>query len=214
MYILDTMPDFVKILGYGLSGFAFLLMFFAYLLLRQVISKENASTMIFKSIWAFMGLSFLLTVSVGVFSYITGDYKQKQLAENRTTIERQQTGLELLKGDKQLDSLATTVVTGDAGGNHGRIDRIKREQEKILKEQESKLDKAEATAEEKNKFAGLKSESIKTLDSLQRSDIPPAKKQELRDKYLIQTKEISKISTGVVKRHTSSLAVKPLRQPQ
>lgn len=41
MYILaEVVPDFVKILGYGLSGFAFLLMFFAYMLLKNEIKKQ------------------------------------------------------------------------------------------------------------------------------------------------------------------------------
>jgi len=84
MYILEAVPDFVKILGYGLSGFAFLLMFFAYMLLRQVISKGSQNKMIYKSIWAFMGLSFLLTICIGVFSFVTGDYKKKELEENET----------------------------------------------------------------------------------------------------------------------------------
>src|SRR5678815_3995390 len=110
MYILEAVPDFVKILGYGLSGFAFLLMFFAYMLLRQVISKSTQNQMIFKSIWAFMGLSCLLNICIGVFSYITGDYKKKELQENEVTIQKQQNGLEVLKYDQKLDSLVKNAV--------------------------------------------------------------------------------------------------------
>src|SRR5215203_2674982 len=146
MYILEAVPDFVKILGYGLSGFAFLLMFFAYMLLRQVISKGSQNKMIYKSIWAFMGLSFLLTICIGVFSFVTGDYKKKELEENETTIQNQQNG----------------------------------------------IDKANATPEDKKKFNDLANETTKTLDSLNRSDLPHDTKVRLTDKYIIQTGELSK----------------------
>ena len=206
MYILaEVVPDFVKILGYGLSGFAFLLMFFAYMLLRQVINKSTQNKMIIKSIWAFMGLSFLLTITIGVFSFITGDYKQKELANNEATIKTQQNGLEILNADQKLDSLVKKAIADNMINKNAS--------NKIIDELESKLDSSNATPEDKRKFESLKGETNKTLDSLSKPDLSPETKTRLRNKYVLQTAEISKVSTTVVKRNmiTSGAAIR--RQP-
>src|SRR5215204_1392663 len=146
MYILETVPDFVKILGYGLSGFAFLLMFFAYMLLRQVISKSSQNQMIFKSIWAFMALSFLLTICIGVFSYITGDYKKKELVENQETIQKQQTGLEVFKTDQKLDSLVKNAVVTNIENDPAKAEEVKKAHDKIVADLQSSVEKANPTA--------------------------------------------------------------------
>jgi len=207
MYILEAVPDFVKILGYGLSGFAFLLMFFAYMLLRQVISKGSQNKMIYKSIWAFMGLSFLLTICIGVFSFVTGDYKKKELEENETTIQNQQNGLEVLKIDQKLDSLVKNAVVGNIENNPAKAEATKTAHDKIITDLQTGIDKANATPEDKKKFNDLANETTKTLDSLNRSDLPHDTKVRLTDKYIIQTGELSKVSTNVIKRNMLSSPV-------
>ena len=201
MYILEAVPDFVKILGYGLSGFAFLLMFFAYMLLRQVISKGSQNKMIYKSIWAFMGLSFLLTICIGVFSFVTGDYKKKELQENETTIQNQQNGLEVLKIDQKLDSLVKNAVVGNIENNPAKAEATKTAHDKIITDLQTGIDKANATPEDKKKFKDLANETTKTLDSLNRSDLSHDTKVRLTDKYIIQTGELSRVSTNVIKRN-------------
>jgi len=201
MYILEVVPDFVKILGYGLSGFAFLLMFFAYMLLRQVISKASQNKMIYRSIWAFMGLSFLLTICIGVFSYMTGDYKKKELVENQETIQKQQNGLEVFKSDQKLDSLVKNAVGANIENHPAKAEETKAAHDKIITDLKTGIDKANATPEDKKKFNDLANETTKTLDSLNRSDLPHDTKVRLTNKYIIQTGELSKISTNVIKRN-------------
>ena len=201
MYILEAVPDFVKILGYGLSGFAFLLMFFAYMLLRQVISKGSQNKMIYKSIWAFMGLSFLLTICIGVFSFVTGDYKKKELEENETTIQNQQNGLEVLKIDQKLDSLVKNAIVGNIENNPAKAEATRTAHDKIITDLQTGIDKANATPEDKKKFNDLANETTKTLDSLNRSDLSHDTKVRLTDKYIIQTGELSRVSTNVIKRN-------------
>ena len=215
MYILaEVVPDFVKILGYGLSGFAFLLMFFAYMLLRQVINKSTQNKMIIKSIWAFMGLSFLLTITIGVFSFVTGDYKQKELAENEATIETQRNGLEILNADQKLDSLVKKAIADNMINNPEKAEETKIASDKIISELESKLDSSNATPEDKRKFESLKGETNKTLDSLSKPDLSPETKTRLRNKYLFQTSEISKLSSTVVKRNMITSGAATRRQPK
>jgi len=213
MYILEAVPDFVKILGYGLSGFAFLLMFFAYMLLRQVINRSSQNKMIFKSIWAFMGLSFLLTICVGVFSYVTGDYKKKELAENEVTIQKQQTGLEVFKNDQKLDSLVNNAVVENIENDPAKAEEVKKEHDKIIADLQSGINKANATPEDKTKFNNLANETTKTLDSLNRTDLPHDTKVRLSNKYVFQTGELSRVSTNVIKRNMlTSPATKIQRQ--
>ncbi|HET6766745.1 MAG TPA: hypothetical protein VFH08_05085 [Chitinophagaceae bacterium] len=214
MYILaEVVPDFVKILGYGLSGFAFLLMFFAYMLLRQAINKSTQNKMIIKSIWAFMGLSFLLTITIGVFSFITGDYKQKELANNEATIKTQQNGLEILNADQKLDSLVKKGIVENMMNNPEKAEEAKRAHDKIIAELETRLDSSNATPEDKRKFESLKGESVKTLDSLSKPDLSPETKTRLRNRYLFQTAEISKVSSTVVKRNMIISGAVMRRQP-
>lgn len=214
MYILaEVVPDFVKILGYGLSGFAFLLMFFAYMLLRQVINKSTQNKMIIKSIWAFMGLSFLLTITIGVFSFITGDYKQEELADNEATIKTQQNGLEILNADQKLDSLVKRSIVENMMNNPEKAGEAKRAHDKIIAELESRLDSSNATPEDKRKFESLKGESVRTLDSLSKPDLSPEAKTRLRNRYLFQTAEISKVSSNVVKRNMIISGAVIRRQP-
>ncbi|HEY5772689.1 MAG TPA: hypothetical protein VIS75_08670 [Chitinophagaceae bacterium] len=189
-------------------------MFFAYMLLRQVINKSTQNKMIIKSIWAFMGLSFLLTITIGVFSFITGDYKQKELASNETTIKTQQNGLEILNADQKLDSLVKKGISENIMNNPEKAEETKKAYDKIIGELESKLDSSNATPEDKRKFESLKGETNKTLDSLSKPDLSPETKTRLRNKYLFQTGEISKVSTTVVKRNMITSGAVIRRQPQ
>ena len=214
MYILEAVPDFVKILGYGLSGFAFLLMFFAYMLLRQVISKSTQNQMIFKSIWAFMGLSFLLTICIGVFSYVTGDYKKRELAENVETIKTQQGGLEVLKYDQKLDSLVKNAVVTNIENDPAKVEETKKAHDKIVSDLKTGIDNANATPEDKKKFDNLADETTKTLDSLNRPDLSKDTKARLSNKYVFQTGELSKVSTNVVRRNMPKTAVTTKRVAQ
>lgn len=212
MFILaEVVPDFVKILGYGLSGFAFLLMFFAYMLLRQVISKQTQNTMIIKSIWGFMGLSFILTIVIGIFSYMTGDYKKKELVENEVTITKQQTGIEILTQSQTLDSLAKNVTVG---ADTAKVDETITKFENNITDLQSKLDKVNATEEEKKKVSELKEESTKTLDSLKRSDLSKETRMRLNYKILNQTNEISRVTGNAVKRDIRKVGATSRVQPQ
>jgi hypothetical protein len=215
MFLLaEVVPDFVKILGYGLSGFAFLLMFFAYMLLRQVISKQTQNTMIIKSIWGFMGLSFILTIVIGIFSYMTGDYKKKELVENEEKITQQQTGIDILTQTQTLDSLVKNVTVGTAGSDTAKVDETITKFENNLTDLQAKLNKVNATEEEKKKVNELKEESTKTLDSLKQTDLSKETRMRLNNKILNQTNEISRITGNAVKRDIKKTGASSRIQPK
>ncbi len=72
--------DIVKILGVGLSGFGFLLMFLAYKLIQNLLPLPNANPLIIKTINRYMLVCFVMTVTVGAFTFITTSYKNNFIA--------------------------------------------------------------------------------------------------------------------------------------
>lgn len=74
----------VKILGFGISGLSFLLVFMAFLLLRKEQDKPEPRQMILKTIWMFMGLCLVMSSAVGVFSLLEiRQTNQRKLAANQ-----------------------------------------------------------------------------------------------------------------------------------
>ena len=133
--------DILKVLGYGLSGFAFLLMFFAFLLLRQIINKEkNTPTMVIKSIWGFMGLSFVMTLLIGLFSFLVGDYKKEQLVTSKEIIDDQQNSIELVNENQRRDSLVHATLNPDGTVDQEKFKEVKEKQEAALDSMSNKID--------------------------------------------------------------------------
>jgi len=180
-------------------------MFFAYMLLRQVINKSSQSGMIFKSIWGFMGLSFILTIVIGIFSYMTGDYKKEELASNEVTIKKQENNIGALTDAGSLKEIVSESVAPNTPVDTTKVAEAKKESEKVLDDLGGKIKDANATPEQINAFADLKEKHLNLLDSIKKPDLPPAKKQELQFRVLTNTNEINKVTTDVVKKNQLKL---------
>ncbi len=57
-----------KLLSYGVSGFALLMIGFTYYLMKSELKRDLPRPIAIKTIWMFMGLVILSTIVVGVFS--------------------------------------------------------------------------------------------------------------------------------------------------
>jgi hypothetical protein len=77
----------VKILGFGISGLSFLLVFMAFLLLRKEQDKPQPRNMILKTIWMFMGLCLIMSAAVGIFSLMEIQLASKAKAETAQALE-------------------------------------------------------------------------------------------------------------------------------
>jgi len=119
----------------------------------------------------------------------------------RQTIQNQQNGLEVLKIDQKLDSLVKNAIVGNIENNPAKAEATRTAHDKIITDLQTGIDKANATPEDKKKFNDLANETTKTLDSLNRSDLSHDTKVRLTDKYIIQTGELSRVSTNVIKRN-------------
>jgi hypothetical protein len=118
--------DVVKILGVGLSGFGFLLMYLAYRLIGRMISQQNPNSSVLAVVNRYMLVSFVMTVTVGVFTYITTAYKNnqlvtqsKQLDDQAKVITANKAAVELLASSQKSNELTKEVVT--AWKTEGRI---------------------------------------------------------------------------------------------
>lgn len=196
MQLLFLNEQVVKILGYGLSGFAFLLMFFAFLLLRQVISKEKETNkLVFKSIWAFMALSFVMTITIGIFSFFVNDYKENVIAKNTAAVD------ELLK----VDQLKTNV-SNEAMKDPEKFAEVKDKQQEIVNELDSIFQQSGASEEEKKEFSETAKDYIRVTDELAKSNISPQKRDTLAREFRAINLKMSGLSTNRIKK---DLNIKP-----
>jgi len=103
--IIDTMGG--KLLSYGVSGFALLMIGFTYYLMRNELKRDLPRHIAIKTIWMFMGLVILSTVVVGFFSLPLAD-KNDELNEevNGLTTDVSQLMEMLTKYEYALNDLA------------------------------------------------------------------------------------------------------------
>jgi hypothetical protein len=103
--------DVVKILGYGLSGLGFLLMYLAYRLLDKLSNQANPSQLIISAINRYVVICLTMTIVVGVFTYITKDYKSDELAAQDTSIQNKTAAIQVLSTAKKNSELADSIKT-------------------------------------------------------------------------------------------------------
>lgn len=123
--------DIIKILGVGLSGFGFLLMFLAYKLLNKIITARSTNPLIHKSINRYMLVCFVMTVTIGVFTFISTEYKKETIASQNEQIKTDETTIDLLVTANKNNSIADSVIA--AAGRDDRVTGAKKDQKKFLK---------------------------------------------------------------------------------
>ncbi len=212
--LLESIFDFdvLKVLGYGLSGFAFLLMFFAFMLLRQIINKEqNTPAMVIKSIWGFMGLSFLMTICIGIFSFFVSDYKKETLAENKSTIQDQHQKIDIIATDHKRDSVLQEALEKGSFKDAEDFKKVDEKQQPMLDSLEKKLDHSSATTDDKKDFDSLKGQLDHVSGELSKDDLSKKQRDSLTIRYVHINSEISKIPTRVATRNFSAVSKTALR---
>lgn len=103
--VLDIMGG--KLLSYGISGFALLMIGFTYYLMKTELKREAPRSIAIKTIWMFMGLVILSTVIVGFFSLPLAN-KNNELNDevNALTVDMSQLMVMLTKYEYALNDLA------------------------------------------------------------------------------------------------------------
>ncbi|MFT3705952.1 MAG: hypothetical protein QM802_26535 [Agriterribacter sp.] len=183
--------DIVKILGVGLSGFGFLLMFLAYRLIRSIIALPHTNPLVVKTINRYMLVCFVMTIAVGVFTFITTLYKQDVITNQQAKIDNGSKALNILAASNNNSLIADSIARN--AGNNQKVFIVKQEQKKLLDTLSNYIvqqDNPKLT-EDFNKYKTL---ALKASDSLGMPGLTKSEIDTLRINFLKYTNSISKLS--------------------
>lgn len=105
-----TGDTIIKILGVGISGFGFLLMYFAFQLVKQIVVTNEPSRGVVSIVSIYMILSFLMTVVVGYFTFITAVYKNNKINEQASIISEKSTKLNLFAAAQRSNAIKDSLL--------------------------------------------------------------------------------------------------------
>jgi hypothetical protein len=189
--------DIIKILGVGLSGFGFLLMFLAYKLLNKIITERSTNALIHKSINRYMLVCFVMTVTVGVFTFISTEYKKETIASQNEQIKNDETAINLLVTTNKNNSIADSVIS--AAGNDNTVPGAKKDQEKILNDL-SVIISSEKDPKTTAQFTKYKDNILKIHDSLNMPNLSKPEIESLKRSYSKYNDSVTKLTLDITNR--------------
>lgn len=199
--------DIVKILGVGISGFGFLLMFLAYRLINDWAKNPNPNPMVLKAIKWYMSICFIMTVTVGIFTFISSSYKNNIIENQAIAIETKSDALNILTAsqinDQLVDSLIRNSSTADVAA--------------VINEQKPVLDTLSKYISKRNdpkiesEFNKYRESVVILSDSLTMQNLENEKFKSLKAHYISLNDSISKFSLRLAnkKGETASKSTEP-----
>lgn len=190
---MDTL-DIVKILGTGIAGFGFLLMYLAYKLIASLVTLPKVNPAILKMINRYMLVCFIMTVTVGVFTFMSTSYKNDVISNQEAVIKSKDTVLNILatsqKNRMLADSLSKavdsqTIVDVQARQN-GYLDTL----QKYIENQHNPA--------QRDRFNRYKNSLSNITDSLTMTNVDHKRRQFLKEKYVKLNDSITTLSLRVV----------------
>jgi len=192
-----TGDTIVKILGVGLSGFGFLLMYMAYRLIGKALGMPDVKAPVLSIIKMYILVSFVMTVIVGVFTYINAGYKQQALASQSAAIQKQTFAISMLSAVQKNSNAADTVISKSLKGQSTL--QAKTEQKSALDTISKYLGKTSKPAEIKT-FNTAKAVVLSYHDSVKKIDPSDTKKLlTLKRSYQKANYVIDSVTTNVAK---------------
>jgi hypothetical protein len=187
--------DIVKILGVGLSGLGFLLMYLAYRLILKVIGTKPPEPLILRMINRYMMICIVMTLSVGAFTVMSTSYKKNALSDQQRRLKNSERAISALTASQVNDLLTDSIVHFHNGD--GALRGVKKRQEEVLEDLSvyvsSQQDPAVDTA-----FSNLKSGILRVSDSLEMPGLGAEKKDSLKMHYIRYSDSIGKLTLRVV----------------
>lgn len=186
--------DVVKILGVGLSGFGFLLMFLAYKLIQSIVTLPHTNPQVIKTINRYMLVCFIMTLAVGTFTFISTYYKNDVIAQQSSVIENNTKALNVLAASNKNNSI------GDSLSHQSTQDvaAAKAEQQKAL-DTLGKYVNEQNNPQLSQDFNKYKNLAMSASDSLTMTNLPPQKIAELKANVVKYNNALSQISLNVAK---------------
>lgn len=181
----------VKILGVGLSGFGFLLMYLAYKLIAQVIVAKNPQTNVLPTINRYMLVCFIMTVTVGIFTFISTEYKEKAIESLSATVDDEKRKNDLFTTVRRGSVLADSIIISK--NTESTVVEIKEDYRKVLDTLSTFITSANDTAI-KREFQVYKTSLIRISDSLQMGNLSRPKVDSLKTRFVLYNNSLSNLS--------------------
>ncbi|MBK7233669.1 MAG: hypothetical protein IPH93_15750 [Saprospiraceae bacterium] len=182
--------DIVKILGVGISGFGFLLMFMAYWLIKDWAKNPNPNPMVSKTINRYMNICLAMTVTVGVFTFISSFYKNNIIEKQAIAIETKSDALNILTASQINDQLVDSMIRNSSNED---VALVIHEQKPVL-DTLSKYISKQNDPQLDSQFNKYRESVVKLSDSLTMQNIGNEKFKTLKAQYIRLNDSISKFS--------------------
>lgn len=187
--------NIVSILGTGLAGFGFLLMYLAYKLIRSLVTAANVNPLVVSTINRYMLVCFIMTLAVGFSAYMTAYYKKDTIAKQDEVISKKDSAVNLLTTSQKNNAMAEQVVQLTDSTS---ISAAKKEQLKTL-DTLSGYVAAQDNPQLQKEFNDNKNKLISVYDSLKMPELSKPKRDSLKLRYIRINNSIGDISLKVAK---------------
>lgn len=188
--ILGSTDLIVKVLGLGMSGLGFLLMYLAYRLINSIVNKKNVNSQVIKAINRYMLICFVLTIAVGFFTFITSFYKNKEIAQQSQKIEESKTAINLLTASQQNNVITENILNAKLPET---VAQAKQAQKEVLDSLTVYINKTNNSALTKE-FSSIKRDLLITADSLSMESLSKSRRDSLKKDFLVLKTSINQLS--------------------
>lgn len=190
---MDTL-DIVKILGTGIAGFGFLLMYLAYKLIASLVTLPKVNPAILKMINRYMLVCFIMTVTVGVFTFMSTSYKNDVISNQEAVIKSKDTVLNILATSQKNKLLADSI---SKSVDSQTIAEVQSRQNSYL-DTLQKYIVGEHNPTQRDRFNRYKNSLSTIADSLTMENVDHKRKEFLKKKYVTVNDSITTLSLKVV----------------
>jgi hypothetical protein len=189
---MDTL-DIVKILGTGIAGFGFLLMYLAYKLIASLVTLPKVNPAILKMINRYMLVCFIMTVTVGVFTFMSTSYKNDVISNQEAVIKSKDTVLNILATSQKSKLLGDSV--SKAVDSQTIVD-VRSRQSNYLDTLQKYIENQHNPAQ-RDRFNRYKNSLSTIADSLTMENVDHKRRQFLKEKYVTVNDSITTLSLKV-----------------
>lgn len=183
--------NIVGILGTGLSGLGFLLMFLAYKLIQGLVPLPNVNPLIIKTINRYMLVCFLMTIAVGAFTFITGFYKKDVISQQSEKIAADTQTIGLLAASNKNNQITDSILISIQKPGEKTLDRAVSDQNTFLDSLSQVVNQQTGNPKITDDFNRYKKLLVSTSDSLTRETLTKEQSDSLKINFIKYRRSIS-----------------------
>lgn len=183
--------NIVGILGTGLSGLGFLLMFLAYKLIQGLVPLPNVNPLIIKTINRYMLVCFLMTIAVGAFTFITGFYKKEVISQQSEKIAADTQTIGLLAASNKNNQITDSILISIQKPGEKTLDRAVSDQNTFLDSLSQVVNQQTGNPKITDDFNRYKKLLVSTSDSLTRETLTKEQSDSLKINFIKYRRSIS-----------------------